>query len=120
MTLPGKETDKRAVAERMSELWQPLSEAQRAYLTAHIELCRYQKDDLIYGEGEVPQHLSCLLQGKVKIFKDGIGGRHQIVRMGLSAISAIARASHWRTTSRRHRPSSRRSSAVSRWKPSSS
>ena len=35
----------------------------------------------IYCEGETPSHLMCLITGKVKIFKDGVGGRSQIIRM---------------------------------------
>ncbi|MDE7073600.1 MAG: Crp/Fnr family transcriptional regulator [Odoribacter sp.] len=41
----------------------------------------YKKGDSIYQEGEMPVGLHCLLTGKVKIFKEGIGGRQQIVRM---------------------------------------
>lgn len=41
----------------------------------------YKKGDLIYQEGDMPGGLHCLLTGKVKIFKEGIGGRQQIVRM---------------------------------------
>lgn len=41
----------------------------------------YKKGELIYSEGDMPTGLHCLLTGKVKIYKDGIGGRQQIVRM---------------------------------------
>lgn len=41
----------------------------------------YRKGELIYKEGNMPVGLLCLLTGKVKIFKEGIGGRTQIVRM---------------------------------------
>lgn len=41
----------------------------------------YKKGELIYQEGEMPCGLHCLLSGKVKIYKEGIGGRQQIVRM---------------------------------------
>lgn len=41
----------------------------------------YKKGDLIYEEGETPSGLHCLLTGKVKIYKAGIGGRQQIVRL---------------------------------------
>lgn len=41
----------------------------------------YKKGDHIYQEGEMPSGLHCLLTGKVKIYKEGIGGRQQIVRM---------------------------------------
>lgn len=36
---------------------------------------------MIYCEGESATHLMCLLTGKVKIYKDGVGGRSQIIRM---------------------------------------
>ena len=41
----------------------------------------YKKGDLIYQEGDMPTGLHCLLTGKAKIYKEGIGGRQQIVRM---------------------------------------
>ncbi len=41
----------------------------------------FKKGQIIYKEGDKPIGLICLSQGKVKIFKEGIGGREQIVRM---------------------------------------
>ena len=40
-----------------------------------------QKNETIYCEGETPENLMCLLNGKVKIYKDGVGGRSQIIRV---------------------------------------
>ncbi len=40
-----------------------------------------KKGETIYREGEKPNGLICLSAGKVKIYKEGIGGREQIVRM---------------------------------------
>ena len=40
-----------------------------------------KKNEVIHCEGETPTHLMCLLSGKVKIYKDGVGGRSQIIRM---------------------------------------
>lgn len=36
---------------------------------------------MIYCEGDEPHDMMCLLKGKVKIYKDGVGGRSQIIRM---------------------------------------
>lgn len=45
-------------------------------------ICRhFLKGEIIYREGEKPDGLICLSAGKVKIYKEGIGGREQIVRM---------------------------------------
>ena len=41
----------------------------------------YKKNEVIYYENDTPQDLMCLLKGKVKIYKDGVGGRSQIIRM---------------------------------------
>ena len=41
----------------------------------------YKKGDIIFKEGDKPSSLICLSEGKVKVFKEGVGGREQIVRM---------------------------------------
>lgn len=41
----------------------------------------YFKGEIIYKEGDKPGGLLCLCQGKVKVFKEGVGGRDQIIRM---------------------------------------
>ena len=54
---------------------------QREFLANHFTLQNYKKNEVIHCEGETPTHLMCLLSGKVKIYKDGVGGRSQIIRM---------------------------------------
>lgn len=41
----------------------------------------YKKGEIIFREGDKPTGLICLSEGKVKVFKEGVGGREQIVRM---------------------------------------
>jgi len=41
----------------------------------------YKKNEFIYKEGDKPIGLICLSEGKVKVFKEGVGGRDQIIRM---------------------------------------
>ena len=41
----------------------------------------FKKNEIIFKESEHPGGLICLQQGKVKIYKEGVGGREQIVRM---------------------------------------
>ena len=52
-----------------------------AILEKNINLTRYKKNDYIYREGEIPEHMLYLKEGKVKLIKDGICGREQIIRM---------------------------------------
>lgn len=40
-----------------------------------------KKGEVVFREGEFPTGLLCLSEGKVKIFKSGIGGREQIVHL---------------------------------------
>ena len=69
------------VPELIADMWAPLNEEQRAYLSGQFTLQTYKKNEVIHCEGETPKHLMCLLSGKVKIYKDGVGGRSQIIRM---------------------------------------
>lgn len=76
-----KELTEAEIAESIPDLWQPLTEAQRELLAQNFTIQKYKKNETIYCEGETPMHLMCLLSGKVKIYKDGVGGRSQIIRV---------------------------------------
>lgn len=54
---------------------------EKELLKSHSTCFSFKKGEIIYKEGEKPNGLICLVSGKVKIFKEGIGGREQIVRM---------------------------------------
>lgn len=73
--------DLRVVTEKISELWDLLSPAEQELFASGLSVRGYKKNELIYREGESPDNLMCLLSGKVKIFRDGVGGRSQIMRM---------------------------------------
>lgn len=45
------------------------------------EVRQYKQNEIIYNEGDAATGLCMLLSGKVKIFKLGIGGREQIVKL---------------------------------------
>ncbi|WP_071145482.1 Crp/Fnr family transcriptional regulator [Bacteroides ihuae] len=69
------------VQDYIAEMWAPLNAEQREFLASNFTLQNYKKNETIYCEGEAPTHLMCLLNGKVKVYKDGVGGRSQIIRM---------------------------------------
>lgn len=50
-------------------------------LDSHKTCNLYKKGQVIFHEGNRPLGLYCLKQGKVKIYKTGIDGREQIVRL---------------------------------------
>lgn len=76
-----KELSETEIAESIPDLWQPLTDEQRTLLAQNFTIQKYKKNETIYCEGETPTHLMCLLNGKVKIYKDGVGGRSQIIRV---------------------------------------
>lgn len=69
------------VSDYITDMWTPLTEEQREFLSGYFTVQNYKKNEMIYCEGEKSSHLMCLLSGKVKIYKDGVGGRSQIIRM---------------------------------------
>ena len=69
------------ISEPLSDMLAPLNNEQKEFLMNNYTIQTYKKNETIYCEGETPSHLMCLITGKVKIFKDGVGGRSQIIRM---------------------------------------
>lgn len=63
------------------ELWQSLTKEEQEYLESNIEFINYKKNSIIYSDGEEPTKLLGVLNGFVKINKEGIGVRSQIVRI---------------------------------------
>ncbi len=64
----------------ISGLWDLLGDDKDDFYS-NMSLRRYKKNEPIYREGESPDYLFCLLSGAVKIFRNGVGGRSQIVRL---------------------------------------
>ena len=58
-----------------------LTDEEKEVLRRNHSCSFYKKGEVIYKEGDKPTGLICLSEGKVKIFKEGVGGREQIVRM---------------------------------------
>ena len=63
------------------QLYNVLNDEDKEFLLSNHKVKHYAKNEKIYGEGEKPKGLLCLGSGKVKVYKEGIGGREQIVRM---------------------------------------
>ncbi len=59
----------------------PLTDEEKKELFNNHICTVYKKGEIIFKEGDKPAGLICLANGKVKIFKEGVGGREQIVRM---------------------------------------
>ena len=58
-----------------------LNQEEKEELQHHISLSNYKKNEFVFKEGDKPAGFLLLVDGKVKIFKEGVGGREQIIRM---------------------------------------
>ena len=67
--------------DKISDMLDTLTDEQRENLLEHVSVVKFKKNEIIYKEGDLPTNLLCLVSGKVKIYKDGVGGRPQIMRV---------------------------------------
>jgi len=68
-------------SKNLSDVWRLLNNQERELLRKNAYIVHFKKNQKIYSEGDVPEYLMCLLKGKVKIYKAGVGGRSQIIRV---------------------------------------
>lgn len=76
-----KEVLEHVISQDLADLWSALTPDEKLLITENFEIHHYKKNEVIYSEGDVPVNLWCLLKGKVKKWKEGIGGRSQIIRL---------------------------------------
>ena len=69
------------VAQSMTGIWESMTDDQKKYLVDNIVIREYGRSEAIYREDEEPEFLLYVLEGKVKIYKTGLAGKQQIVRM---------------------------------------
>ena len=65
----------------MADMWNALRPEEKRIVTDNFSIQNFKKNHIIYAEGETPEMLWCLLKGKVKMYKSGIGERVQILRL---------------------------------------
>ena len=68
-----------------NSVFKTLNAAEKKLMNDHHLTYSYKKGEIIFKEGDKPNGLISLLEGKVKIFKEGVGGREQIIRMAKPA-----------------------------------
>lgn len=76
-----KEVLESVISQDLADLWSVLTPDEKRLITENFEIHHYRKNEVIYSEGDAPEKLWCLLKGKVKKWKEGIGGRSQIIRL---------------------------------------
>lgn len=76
-----KSTLEKVIQEDLSDIWSVLDGDEKRSIVENFSTHTFKKNQVIYAEDELPESLWCLLKGKVKLYKDGIGGRQQILRL---------------------------------------
>ncbi len=65
----------------LNPIWNTLTEYERERVDKEVELISYDKNEIIHLDGDPSTHMWMLLRGKVRIYKEGIGQRQQIIRL---------------------------------------
>jgi CRP-like cAMP-binding protein len=67
--------------EGSSSIFKGLSQKEKEALTQNHTYAIFNKEEHLYFVGDKPRGLICVASGKVKVYKHGVGGREQIVKM---------------------------------------
>jgi CRP-like cAMP-binding protein len=67
--------------EGSSSIFKGLNQKDKETIAQHHTLVIIKKGEILFKEGEKSRGLICLASGKVKVFKEGVGGREQILKM---------------------------------------
>ena len=62
-------------------IFKTLSDLERKLLDNNCTKKEVKKGEIVFKEGNEPEGLICLITGNIKVYKEGITGREQIVRL---------------------------------------
>ena len=69
------------ILENPKSLFFVLSDEDKKEIRKHVSFTRYKRNEMVFREGDKPSGFMMLVKGKLKIFKEGVGGREQIIRL---------------------------------------
>jgi CRP/FNR family transcriptional regulator, polysaccharide utilization system transcription regulator len=75
-----QQADVKPIDEVLS-YWDVLTPDERQFVKNNAFIQLYKKNEIIHCEGDTPTHMMVLASGKVKVYKEGVGSRTQIIRM---------------------------------------
>ena len=88
-----------AYLESSSSLFRGLNQKENEAIVQHHTVTRIKKGGYLYREGEKVRGLICLVSGKAKIFRAGVAGRGQIIKMmkvyDLTGLQTLFNESSW-------------------------
>lgn len=72
--------DAKPIEEIMRD-WDILTPDERQFVSNNYTVHHFKKNEIIHYEGDTPSHMMILACGKLKVYKEGVGSRSQIIRM---------------------------------------
>lgn len=67
--------------EEIATFWDVLTPDERQFVKNNYTVHHFKKNEMIHIENDTPTHMMILASGKVKVYKEGVGSRSQIIRM---------------------------------------
>ncbi len=65
----------------LNHVWDVLTDEEKEYIAENARVHTFKKNEIIHHEGDVPTHMMMLVEGKVRVYKEGVSNRSQIIRM---------------------------------------
>ena len=65
----------------LNAVWNFLTPDEKEYIDQHTTIKNYRKNETIYNEGDLTEHVIMVLRGVVRLSKEGVGQRLQIIRL---------------------------------------
>lgn len=65
----------------LNAVWNYLTPDEKEFIDKHTEIKRYRKNEVIHSEGDQTTHVVMVVQGIVRLTKEGVGQRLQIIRL---------------------------------------
>ena len=65
----------------LSPVWDLLTPDQKKYIEEHSEIKKYRKNEIIHQEDDAPDYVMVIADGTIRLTKDGVGQRVQIIRL---------------------------------------
>ena len=65
----------------LSPVWDLLTLDQKKYIEEHSEIKKYRKNEIIHQEDDAPDYVMVIADGTIRLTKEGVGQRVQIIRL---------------------------------------
>lgn len=65
----------------LNAVWHALTDEEKMYIDQNSRIYTFQKNEIVHREGDTPTHMMMLVSGKLRVYKESVNNRHQIIRM---------------------------------------